>query len=71
MPSVSAGNVSSTASASTNANSDSPITAAAGTAQTSLRSIYALVASPVRRSTDGNGFIKVEIGFIATRTTIG
>ena len=42
----------------------SPTTAAAGTAQTSLRSIAAGASSMVVRSTDRSGFISVEIGFM-------
>src|SRR4030095_942788 len=49
----------------------SPTTAAAGTAQTSLRSIVAGDAPIVLRSTEPSGFINVEIGFIhaVTRTS--
>ncbi len=46
-------------------------TAAAGTAQTSLRSIAAGASAIVVRSTDRSGFIRVEIGFMnpVTRTS--
>ena len=42
----------------------SPTTAAAGTAQTSLRSIAAGLSAIVVRSTDRSGFISVAIGFM-------
>ena len=49
----------------------SPTTAAAGTAQTSLRSMAAAAPSSVVMSIERSGFIKVEIGFIqaVTRTS--
>ena len=46
----------------------SPTTAAAGTAQTSLRSIAAGASFIVARSTERSGFMSVEIGFIVTVT---
>ena len=49
----------------------SPITQAGGTWQTSLRLYCASIISPVFMSTDGKGFARVAIGFIATFTTIG
>src|SRR5438093_10091557 len=52
------------ASARTNATIASPTTAAAGTAQTSLRSTVARLSVIVARSTDLSGFISVEIGFM-------
>src|SRR5207248_5906137 len=42
----------------------SPTTAAAGTAQTSLRSIVAGLSVMFDRSTERSGFISVEIGFM-------
>src|SRR5207237_10902840 len=57
-------NFSVTASASTSATIASPTTAAAGTAQTSLRSIAAAASPIVVKSTERRGFIKVETGFI-------
>ena len=57
-----------TASASTNATIASPTTAAAGTAQTSLRSMAAGLSVIVAKSTDRSGFINVEIGFIYAMT---
>src|SRR5262245_38049505 len=57
-------NFSMTASASTMATIASPTTAAAGTAQTSLRSIVAGLSVIVARSTERSGFISVEIGFM-------
>ena len=52
------------ASASTNATIASATTAAAGTAQTSLRSTAAGLSVIVARSTDRSGFISVAIGFM-------
>src|SRR4029077_172199 len=49
----------------------SPTTPAAGTAQTSLRSTTASTDSRVSRSTERRGFRRVEIGFMAARTTTG
>src|SRR2546428_425919 len=57
-------NFSTTASARTNATIASPTTAAAGTAQTSLRSTVAGLSVIVARSTERSGFISVEIGFM-------
>src|SRR4029077_14844079 len=57
-------NFSTTASASTNATMASPTTAAAGTAQTSLRSMVAGLSAIVVRSTERSGFISVEMGFM-------
>ena len=42
----------------------SPTTAAAGTAQTSLRSMAAGLSAIVVRSTDRSGFMSVAIGFM-------
>src|SRR5688572_18615094 len=61
-------NFSSRASARTSATIASPTTAAAGTAQTSLRSMAACASSIVARSTDRRGFMSVEIGFIHAET---
>src|SRR5215204_6125214 len=61
-------NFSINASARTNATIASPTTAAAGTAQTSLRSMAAAASSMVTRSTERRGFIKVEMGFIQAET---
>ena len=49
----------------------SPTTAAAGTAQTSLRSTVAGLSVIVVRSTERSGFISVEMGFMypVTRTS--
>src|SRR5262245_31686452 len=62
---------SSSASASTKHTIASPTTAAAGTAQTSLRSIAAGASCSVVRSTERSGFISVAIGFMkpVTRTS--
>jgi hypothetical protein len=68
---LSAPNFSRNASASTMATIDSPITAAAGTAQESARSLKARAGSPVERSTVRRAFAMVEIGFIAAATTTG
>src|SRR4029079_17720854 len=57
-------NFSSSASASTIATIASPTTAAAGTAQTSLRSTVAGLSVMVVKSTERSGFISVEIGFM-------
>ena len=57
-------NFSTTASASTNATIASATTAAAGTAQMSLRSTVASVSVMVARSTERSGFISVAIGFM-------
>src|SRR5690606_26427764 len=51
------------ASASTNATIAAPTTPAAGTAQTSLRSIAAGASASVSRSTERSGDISVAIGF--------
>src|SRR5215212_7550088 len=64
-------NFSRKASASTIAAMDSPITAAAGTAQESARSLKARVGSPVARSTVRRVLAIVEIGFIAAEITTG
>ena len=61
-------NFSTSASASTSATIASPTTAAAGTAQTSLRSIAAGASAIVVRSTERSGFISVEIGFMYAET---
>ena len=61
-------NFSMSASARTSATMASPTTAAAGTAQTSLRSIAADASPIVVRSTERSGFISVEIGFIHAET---
>ena len=61
-------NFSSSASARTSATIASPTTAAAGTAQTSLRSIAAGDSVMVVRSTERSGFISVEIGFMQAVT---
>src|SRR4051812_50020543 len=47
------------------------MTPRAGTAVTSERSLWALAGPPLTRSTVGNGDMRVEIGFIATRQTTG
>src|SRR5687768_300469 len=57
-------NFSRNASARTNETIASPTTAAAGTAQTSRRSIAAGASCNVLRSTDRSGFISVAIGFM-------
>src|SRR5204863_10006318 len=59
---------SSRASARTKATIASPTTAAAGTAQTSLRSMAAGASVIVDRSTERSGFISVEIGFMYAMT---
>src|SRR5262245_45883463 len=61
---VSPPNFSIAASASTIATMASPTTAAAGTAQTSLRSTVAGLSVIVLKSTERSGFISVEIGFM-------
>src|SRR5208282_5845136 len=68
-PSESPPNFSRSAFARTRQTRDSPITAAAGTAQASERSTCAFAGFIVRRSTESSGFIKVAIGFIAARAT--
>src|SRR6266545_2307120 len=57
-------NFSISVSARTMATMASPTTAAAGTAQTSLRSTAAGLSVIVVRSTERSGFISVEIGFM-------
>src|SRR5215217_5595138 len=64
-------NFSRNASASTMAAMDSPITAAAGTAHESARSLKARVGSPVARSTVRRALAMVEMGFIAAAITTG
>src|ERR687886_268557 len=68
---LSAPNFSRKASARTMATIDSPITAAAGTAQESARSLKARAGSPVERSTVRRALAIVEIGFIDAATTTG
>src|SRR5581483_3414863 len=57
--------------ASSHATAASATTASASTACTSLRSTSAWAGSPVARSTESSGRIRVGSGFIAARTTIG
>src|ERR671921_182415 len=64
-------NFSRNASASTIAVIDSPITAAAGTAHESARSLKARVGFPVARSTVRRALAIVEIGFIAAERVAG
>ena len=63
---MSSPNFAQSASASTSASIASATTPAAGMMQTSLRSTWAGAGSPVRRSTDGSGFMRVEIGLNAS-----
>src|SRR4029077_11929816 len=58
------------ATASSPATAASPTTASASTAATSERSTSAVASSPVARSTEASGFIRVGNGFIAARTNI-
>ena len=55
--------------ASSQATADSATTASASTAATSERSTSAVAGSPVARSTERSGFIRVGSGFIAARIT--
>src|SRR5205814_4906699 len=64
-------NFSISACASTSATIASAMTPIAGTAVTSERSDWAWAGAPVFRSTVLSGDIRVEIGFIATRSTSG
>jgi len=67
---VSPPNFSSTADASTIDTTASPTTDAAGTAQTSLRSMVAGDSRPVDRSTDRNGFIKQNLSDLREETDL-
>src|SRR5262245_23021665 len=62
---------SSAARASSNATAASETTARASTACTSERSTSAWAGSPVSRSTESSGRMRVGSGFMAARTTIG